>query len=243
MTLPAAAAAMIVGAPPPGTVYPAVPTVLPDVDAREYALRRLADFIAALVFRRTGQHRSIGFRMPRERIHVYRADDEVDAKLPAIAIQAGEGDTATFMGSPEYLEDTVDLYGVGKVLVLLGEYVEIVTIDAKTANHAVRRALIAGLEVALLASGATPGLRLSLPAYYDRVAAFTLQAGTQYPDSDDDVRGRRTGQLRVELRVPKVLLVPYRRFLPILDLGGVPAENVWDGNVYSDYDGTPFTLR
>lgn len=189
---------------------------LPAVDARTVALARFKVFCSLLDFARVGDSGgpSKSFRVPKENVLDEWPDEPKDLRLPAIAFTSARGtNQAIALGGPEPIEETMDVYGKGTVLYRLGEYVETLTVEVWGSHKAERRALMAGLEAALRADEDTLSTRLSLPDYFDRVAEFT-QVDSQYVDEPDIVRGRRRGQLFVELRVPEVRLGTYVKMTP-----------------------------
>src|SRR5690606_5486901 len=101
-------------------VYPPRPRPpLPDRDARDYALRRLREFLAALVYRRTGApgQPTIAFRVPKLDIHIHQPDDITNLNMPAFGIVPGRGFHETFgLGPPQIIDGTEDLYGPGTAL-------------------------------------------------------------------------------------------------------------------------------
>lgn len=236
--------ALVAGGGLLGTVYPAgTGAIMPDQGAREYALDRLRQFIAAIVFRRTmaeGQAPQ-RFRIPDNQIHLFQPDDGTDADLPSVAFLPGETSHDVYgLGPAELVEESADVFEVGKVLVLLADYVERVTIEVWAAKHAARRAVKSGIETAMLMSDSSSVLRLALPAYFNQVATYTLIDGPGYYEEVDAIRNRRKAQIPIELRVPELVLVDYRRLQVVIDMGGVDRANVFDGNVWLDLGITRF---
>lgn len=231
------------GTVPLGEVYPPQPPrPLPDKDPREYALERLKEYLARLKFRRTmaaGQQPR-GFRVPRERIHLYWPDSPVQVVTPSIAFVPGRG-THDYLGigAPVICQGSVDVFGPGTVLVYLSDYVETFTVEVAAAKHAVRRAVVAGIKVALRIGDTSTVASFNLPDYYNVVARFSLDE-SEVADNPDAVKNRRIAQLFVEMRVPEVFLIDYTLLRPVVDLGGLDATRVFDGNVYADLEGTPF---
>lgn len=214
---------------PFGKVYPPEPPPagLPDKDAREHALERFADFISLLVFQRTGSigGKPISFRVPRESVHIFQPDDVKDLTFPCIGILPGRGVHESYgLGPPVMLDDTVDLFGKGTVLVRQSDYTETIVVEVIGAKHAERRAIVAGLKEALRAVDDSYATRMILPDYFDQVAEFSLN-DSQYIDDDHAVRNRRRAHLFVDLVVPEVFLVRYREFRPEV------AVEVEDGQV------------
>jgi hypothetical protein len=209
---------------PPGTelfgdnvVQP--PTTLPAKDAREHALVRLGDFIAALVFQRTGDHdgdATIPFQVPRETIHHYNPNDTTQLTPPAIGLVPGKGVEDMYaLGPALVLEETRDVFGPNTVLVQYGEYVEDFMIEVFSAKHPERRAIVAGLKEMMRASENSSALWLTLPHYFDQVAVFELN-GSEYVEDPDTIRNRRHAYLSVTLRVPQMSLINYVPFDPSL---------------------------
>lgn len=245
MTEPSPYELLAFGTTPVGTVYPPQPPrPLPDKDPREYALERLKEYLARLRFRRTMATGELprGFRVPRERIHLFWPDSPVQVRTPSIAFVPGRG-THDYLGLgvPVICSNSADVYGPGTVLVYQSDYVETFTIEVAAAKHAVRRAVMAGIKVALRIGDTSTVVSFNLPDYYNVVARFSLDE-SEVADNPDAVKNRRIGQLFVEMRVPEVFLVDYTQLQVVVDLGGLDATRVWDGNLFADLDGTPFAF-
>jgi len=230
-----------------GTVFPpGNGPILPDLGAREVGLERLRDWIAGLEFRRTmapGQDPQ-RWRLPAERIHIHWPDDPEEAKMPAVAFLPGDTLHDSFgLGPASLIEESVDVYAPGMALVLLADYVERITIEVWAAHAAARRSVVAGIQTSMLLGDASSVLRLALPGYFDQVATYALVDGPGYFEETDAVRGRRRAQVLIEMRVPELVLVDVRRLQMVLDLGGVAAENVYDGAVWLDLGVTRFNPR
>jgi hypothetical protein len=207
-----AAAAQLLAGTTIGNVYPAAtPVPLEDIDARTASVRRLRQFFAALDFSRIGAKGAapIGFRIPESAIFEEQPDDEAKIVFPSLGMLPSPGvHDAPFLGPAQPDESTIDVFAPRTVLYWLGEYTETITIEVWGSHKGDRRALMAGLKQALRSQEDTIGLRLTLPEYYDRICQFNLPA-SQYIDDPDVVRGRRRGQLSLELRCPEVVLVDY----------------------------------
>lgn len=208
------AAALMTGLPH-GTVYPGPPgPPLQDVDAREHALRTLATFMSLLRFQRTGNEGGppIPFRIKLDRINVYQPDDvDNHPAAPCIGILPGRVVHEPYgLGPPAVIEGTMDVYGVGTVLVRRSDHIETVGIEVVTAKHAELRGVLAGLKEALQAGDDSGALRLRCPNYFDRVACFRLDESEQI-DDEAAALNRRRGHLFVLLQVEEVSLVRYRK--------------------------------
>jgi hypothetical protein len=118
------------------------------------------------------------------------------------------------------IEETRDRWCPGTALADLGEYVEPLLIEAWGNHPAERRSILAGIEAVIRLGQRSSALRLSLPDYWDRVATFQLNE-SQYVDDPDIVRGRRRGQVMVELRVQEVILVDVKTLQPMTDFAVV----------------------
>lgn len=212
---------------------------LPDRDARDYALMRFRAFLAALVYRRTGdpQQPPIPFRVPKANIHIYQPDDVENAAMPGFGLIPGRGIHETVgLGPPDAEESTANVYAPGTALIHQSDYVEVFTLEAWGSKQAERRALMAGVKSAMRQNDGSYAIRLSLPDYYDRVAEFSLDEST-YIDGDEVVRNRRRAQLFIRLQVPEVALANFstlqvQHITPSAQLG----VEVLDGNVFPSID-------
>lgn len=198
----------------PGSVNPP----LPPRDAREEALRALRKFISCLEFRLYGDSANapgVAFKIPLASIHVY-APDAVQArpKFQGVGILPGHSRREPVgLGPPPVIDGTEDVYGPGVVLVGLGYHVETFGIEVRGEKHAEVVAVVAGLRAALSMGDGSQALQLKLPGYYDRVAAFRLDEGEAIDDGEDAATERRRSHLFVELTVPEVQPVAYRRLV------------------------------
>ncbi len=205
---------------PFGGVYPAATGPgLPDRDARSYALETLRVFISLLEFHRTGGlssgNRPIAFRLPLDDIHTYMPDD-VDAvpRAPAIGIIPGQAKHEPYgLGPPRELEETKDLYCPDHLLVLRGDYEELIGLEVLANEQAERRALRAGLLTAFRINQNSGALRLKCANYFDRVASFALEESMQIDDEPVQSRRRRS-IIYCRLLVQEVTLVRYRTLVP-----------------------------
>lgn len=217
-----------------GTIWPPAPArSLPDFDARTRAVRKLCDFLALLEFTRTMEKGAppTPYRVPRESIFEEQPDDPVKLRFPAIAVLPGRGVHDNWrLGPVDFVEGTRDVYGRGTALVDLGEYVEPIMLEAWGSHPAERRSILAGIEAVIRLGSRSSALRLKLPEYFDRVASFALNE-SQYVDDPDLVRGRRRGQVMLELRVQEVLLVDAVTLRPYVDVDAYEAgDPFWAQN-------------
>lgn len=211
-----------------GTTWPAAPAQkLPDKDARYYALNALRTFISLLIFHRTNApgERPIPFVVPKGSIMTEQPDDLRSAPMPGIAFLPGRVSHDTFgLGPPVAIEGTEDLHGDGTVLVRGGEHIETIILELWGSKIAERRALLAGLKVALRSDDGSTSIRLKLPEYYDQVVSFSL-VDSQNIDGDEVSRNRRRAHIFLEMSVCEVFLVNTTTFEPTVDC------QILDGNV------------
>ena len=204
-----------------GDVYPPTPPrPLPDFDARSRALRRFCDFIAALEFSKTGAvgAPAVPYFVPREQVFEEQPDEPDRLRFPAVAILPGRGVHDNWrLGPVQLIEETFGEFGVGTALADLGEYVEPIVVEAWGNHPSERRSILAGIESVIRFGQTSSALRLSLPDYFNRVATFQLNE-SQYVDDPDIVRGRRRGQLMLELRVQEVALVDEKTLRPMVEV-------------------------
>lgn len=180
---------------------------LPDKDAREQALAQLRRYIAALTFTRTTDQLPQPFRIPRASIHLYQPDAVKGLNYPSIAFLPGEGTSDDgALGGPSICEDKIGAYGENTAVARIGEWTETIKIEVTATRHASRRAVVAGLEVALRPFQETSALALRLPDYFDTTAAFEY-LGRAPQDDAGAAQNRRKATLNVLMRVPILRLV------------------------------------
>jgi hypothetical protein len=218
-------AARLVLGPILGDVYPPAPSrSLPDFDARTHAVRRFCDFIAALEFSRTGEapgQQAIAYRIPRAQVFEEQPDEPERLRFPSVAILPGRGVHDNWrLGPVDLIDETRERWGRGTALADLGEYVEPILVESWGSHPAERRSVLAGIESVIRLGQRSSALRLLLPAYYDRVATFQLNE-SQYVDDPDLVRGRRRGNVMLELRVQEVVLVDVVTLRPLVEVQAV----------------------
>jgi hypothetical protein len=193
-----------------GNVFPPRPPVaLPTIEARTAALRAFANYLATLRFMRPGFKGSPfpeEFRVKREDIHVEQPDGVVDLRFPSIAFLGGRGTYDWFrLGGPYLFDETYNCFGPGTVLAWAGDYVEDFTIECWASKKPERRAMIAGIEAAMLRSESSTATRFELTEFFGVVASYDLSQ--RELNEDEAVRNRRRAMLYVNLRVPVVELV------------------------------------
>jgi hypothetical protein len=148
----------------------------------------------------------IPFQVPIANILIEQPDDPKVLKFPSIAFLPGVGSNEPIgLGPPKIMEETVDKFGDGTALVLASEFSEVFIVEVWASTRAERRALVAGISVALRSVEESYSTRIMLPDYYDQIAEFWL-VETRYIDDPDVVRGRRRAHLMVGMRVPEVHL-------------------------------------
>lgn len=212
---------------PFGRVWPyRPPQPLPDTDVRTIGLRRFREFLSVLRFMRVGNTptQPIEYRLPLTSIHIEQPDAVVELPFPGVGILPGRGVSEPIgLGPPKPLEETLDVYGAGTILVQQGEYTETFTVEAWGSHRAERRSLLAGISAALRLSEDSYSTRITMPAYFDRVVEFWLD-GQQHIDDPDVVKGRRRGHLFVGMRLAEVQLVNATTMQPLVALASCDVD-------------------
>ena len=189
-------------------------------------MRTFAKFMSLLEFQLTNVPGAppLPFHIPLERIDIYQPDDVKNHPPgPAIGILPGRGTHEPVgLGPPVPMDDTADVYGAGTLLYWQGDYSEQIGIEIVTAKHAERRAVLAGLKVALRIGDDAGALRLRCRSYFDRVAVFRLDE-SEIIDDASAALNRRRAHLYVLMEIQEVLHVPYKRVLPIITTQVSPA--------------------
>jgi hypothetical protein len=193
--------------------------VLPALTARAHALRRLQELLTHLVFRRPDAMpgKTRGFALKANRIQVEYPTSEKQILLPSIAFVPARGQHDYPLGPPEVVEETKDVYGKGTALLHQGDWVELFGVEIIASQPPIREGIKAGLIALFRAHERSSAVRLSLPAYYDRVASFALDESENFDDAEV-ILGRRRAELYVELQVPEVLLVEATTLKPMAEL-------------------------
>ncbi len=201
------------GQQPIGTVFPPRSDApgLPDMGAREVALRRFCDFLSLLPFMRTMRGAPQPFLVPRKQIHINQPDSVVGAsggvKLPTIAFLTSSADETDsgWLGPADIIDGTEDLYAPDTALFYLGWHTENLVLEVVAAKPATRRSIVEGIKQVLRSADGSSSLSLSLPDYFDQDATFTL-VSSEYVEDQDAVRNRRRGHLTILLSMPEVML-------------------------------------
>jgi hypothetical protein len=206
-------------------VYP--PQQNPDpgaVDGRTSALRILKAYLCELTFRRAGEvskvtgkrGEPVEFRLDPRDVHIEWPDHEDDLHFPAVVMLAtGEAQYASIGLTPKAEEETRDVYAPGTVLYWMSENTETFVLEVWANTKAERRALKAGLEVALVPVEQMYGLRFRVPEYFNEMVCFTLLS-SRIVDDEMAVQGRRKLQLSIEMRFNQVALVNYVEMRPVV---------------------------
>lgn len=189
----------------------------PPSDGRTVAMEILKRYIAELVFhrigevdKRTGQRGpTIPFQIPPASIHVEWPDHEEDLVFPSIALlSTGPADYA-MIGLTSYIEEkSKDVFLPGTVLQYQYEHTETIAIEIWASKRSERRAILAGLEVALTPTEQMYGVRFRMPDYFGQLVCFSPSKREVF-EEPDAARGRRRARVDVEMRFNVVALVNY----------------------------------
>jgi hypothetical protein len=186
-------------------------------DARQHALDAFADFVAALELANPGSAKSPTFSIPRAQIFTSQPGNPEELKMPSVVVIPGRGrHDAYSLGPASEDEDSVDLFAPGTVLLKLGEYIEVFTLEVWGSHDALRTSILAGIENAMRVGEWSNALLLPT-AHFGRVARFALE-DSLHVDDPDLVRGRVRGQIFIRLEVPECLLVNMVTMKPYLRL-------------------------
>ena len=207
---------------PFGDVYPErLQPVVSVLDGRTVAMRILADYMSELTFYRSGGvgKMPVPFQIARKNIHVEAFPDyEEDLVFPSIAFLPGRGEYVP-IGLTAFIEEASrDVYAPGTALQWMSEYTETFTIELWASQKPERRALVAGLEQALVPTAQLFGIRFQMPDYYQQLVCFTLNGRTNI-DDNDSAKNRRRAHMEVEIRYNVVALVNVSELnpLPVID--------------------------
>lgn len=210
---------------PFGTVYPPRPNPPPLVeDGRTVALRTLKRYFEDLVFYRPGGRdpksgerlAPIPFSIPARDIHVEWPDDEVELRLPAIALLSQEAANYDAIGLTNYIDEkTRDEFAPGTVVMLMGEYVENIVVEVWANTKAQRRSMLVGIEQALSPLEQMAGLRFVMPDYYGQLVCFSLQS-REVVDDEEGVLARRKARMVVQMTFNCAALVNVQPLIPVV---------------------------
>lgn len=185
---------------------------LPHKDPRTLALEKFADFLSTLVFRRTnkvepdGTVSTIPFRVRRADIHIEQPDNVRDLKFPSIAFIPATGTYHEFgLGPAQILDSTIDKFAPGTALIETAEYEETLILEVTAAKSAERRAIVGGIEVAMLNQDDSYALRFILPDLFDTTCSFALESRVLV--ETEAQRNRRVAQLSITMSVCLVQLI------------------------------------
>jgi hypothetical protein len=187
------------------------------VDGRTTALRVLGAYLAEIVFRRAGPTggEPIAFRFRDEDIHIEWPDHEDAMQFPSVVmLSTGPADYNAIGLTAYYEEATKDVYAPGTVLYWSSEYTENIALEIWCNTKAERRAIKAGLEIALVPVQQMYGIRFSMPDYFNELVCFSLDTSEVY-DEADGARGRRRLRMMLEMRFNQIALVNYTTMTPI----------------------------
>ncbi len=214
---------------PFGFVFPPRPPIqFPPIDPRTVALRILMQYISELTFYRPGAESGtkrevapIPFAIPESSLFVEMPDGVVDLPLPCIVAKDVEGGDYGIIGLTSFIEEsTRDKFGPGTALQVQSEYQEEVTLEIWASKKPERRAILAGLECALVPTEQMAGIRFLMPDYYDQPVCFTLDRSTRLDDAGS-ANNRRVATMELEMRFNVVRPVNVVTMLPILDVSRV----------------------
>lgn len=207
-------AGRVLGSSAPGRVRQ-----FPERDGREAALRVLRQYVAAIPFddpSKPGQ----SLRIAPEDVHADFADPEQEPRLPAAGVVSAEANLDfDYLGATILLDDTYGCFGQGTALALFGWHDELIVLEVWCRDVPQRRAVVAGLKLALHADEDRACVDLRLPDYFGRTARFYL-VGAHVIDEPESLRGgRRRALLRLRLKVPEVVLVDAGTMRPMSEVG------------------------
>lgn len=177
---------------------------LPQEDARTYALRAFGKWIGSLVFRRRMADGAPAdpFVITKDRFFIEQPDNVENMQMPCIAVLPGRGQYETRSMGPVEPDDS--LVGPdGTSLLVPWDYVETLTVEVWASKIPERRALVAGIELAIGLYEGSTDLRLVLTDYWGMVASFSLME-REIIDDVETPRGRRRAHFMIQLRVPVV---------------------------------------
>jgi hypothetical protein len=208
-----------------GTVSPLVQPTPPFAgDARTAGLQALAEYISELTFYKAGEPGKppVPFQIPIDNIYVEQPDNEEDLCMPSIAFMPAGGE-ANMDWLGHYDETSVDEFGKDTVLYVKGEHIEFINLHIYTQFRADRRAIIGGLQSALVPVEEIWGFTLVCPNYYRQTVSIAPM-GVTIQDGDGSANNRREAMFRIDMRINVVALTNYRNIMPLIrtELGDGP---------------------
>lgn len=191
------------------TILPGRPRpALPDVDARTHALRAFRTFLSTLEFRRTGAAgQTIPFKVAEANIHIEQPDNVEGLAYPSmVVIPARATYLAYGLGPPRIVDQSLNLFSPGTAVVYAKQYEETFLLEVWAAKIAERRAIVAGIEVAMQTVDDSYALRFRLPEYFSTECEFWLEQRENIEDAET-ARNRRRAHLFIWMSVPVLHLV------------------------------------
>lgn len=198
---------------------------LPPTDGRSVALSILRKYLAELIFHLPKDGNisanegeggvTSSFRICEDSIFTETSDAFQEAALPSVAFTPAKGDYNAIGLGIGYTEETRDLYGEGTVQIWLSEYTETFTMEVWAPTKAMRRALVAGIEIAMTPVEFMYGLRFRMPEYWNETVCFTLTSRTNIDDTEAQ-KGRWRAHFEVEMRFNVVAQVLYEDIVPLV---------------------------
>jgi hypothetical protein len=211
---------------PFGQVFPPKPNPPPlTIDGRTAGLRLLREYLAALKFYRPGAAtgpdgrvvgRPIPFQVAQEHIHIEWPDSIAKLLVAECAAVFIPGPQVEYqpIGLVNFVEEsTKDVYRRGTVLQWQACAKEDVQLEFWCPTVAHRRAIKAGVEIAMNPVEQMAGIRFAMPAYFGQLVTFALN-GAQVIDDENSARNRRRLRLKIDMRYNVVALVNYVTLRP-----------------------------
>jgi len=186
-------------------------------DGRTPALRILRRYFSELVFARRGERdpdtgkvgSPVRFQIPEKNIFIEFPDNPDKVAFPALVFLSTDEAEYDSIGLTAYVEEaTRDVYAPGTVIQWQYEFVEEFAVEVWASSRAERRAVLAGVETALVPTELMYGVRFTMPEYYNELVCFTA-VKRLLADDDNAARNRRTARVVVQMRFNVVSLINY----------------------------------